>query len=410
MQKNKRLKIITGLAIVVCALCLLIKSFVAIYCESELDGGAASIIFKINPLENNLVFADKDEANFFLHHPESYTGTYLDPIFMIPLPVYIFIFLLLIAVYAKLKNPMRKTKRLIVLTIAVPLLVWIIWLFQTYDPSQKGYSADGQYSYYFETYNFNKVKPISFFYTWDIGFAGVRPPSYYYKLKIFLYDEVEKRILTSRYFGDENDIANAKWGFSDWDSSAFYLTTGVEYKLPRPINPEAIEREQREENAIDDSENQYSSSCKILYSFYGSNINTQTDTIYFERNNKTALCFYNHHLYLDDKEILCFKNVAGFGEIVYLESDKRKYLYFYPSFFYDNAKSKIEEPEIIMVTHNCGVIVEFTADNQYVFKVMAPFFDALTYCNIPSNSTYEVWDSGKRNLWYDNSETKYKAL
>jgi hypothetical protein len=79
----------------------------AIHYESELDGGEMSLVFKANPLGDNLIFEDRDEAHYFLTaHPEAYAGnTLFDFIFKIPLPVYVFIVLLLIAVRVRNKNP-----------------------------------------------------------------------------------------------------------------------------------------------------------------------------------------------------------------------------------------------------------------------------------------------------------------
>ena len=254
MKNNNFLKIILITVITVCTVCLLVKSFMAIHYMPELDGGGMSLVFKANPLGDNLIFEDRDEARYFLTtHPEAYAGNSLfDYIFKIPLPVYVFIILLLVSVWIKKKNPMLKRKQLMIPTKAIPLFIWIIWLFQSYEPTEKTYSIDNQYSYYFELYNFNRVKPISVFYTLDFGFAGVRGSYYYYKRKIILYDEVKQCVLATEYFGDKSDIEFfvEKHGFDYWVDSREFWMNKRKYRLPRPIDKQAIEQMKNKERAI----------------------------------------------------------------------------------------------------------------------------------------------------------------
>ena len=86
MQKNSFLKLSLITAIAICTVCLLVKSLIAIHYMPELDGGGMSLVFKVNPLSDNLIFEDSDEARYFLTtHPEAYAGNSLfDYIFKIP--------------------------------------------------------------------------------------------------------------------------------------------------------------------------------------------------------------------------------------------------------------------------------------------------------------------------------------
>ena len=167
------------------------------------------------------------------------------------LPFYIFFLLMLVIGYLKFKNPALKTKRLIafVLTATVPILVWIIWQFQTYEPSNKIYSIDNQYSYYLAKYNYNKIAKYHPFFFFD----GAS-----YQYKAYVYDEIEQKMLTS------GSVGNIEWndfcGFSDYDNSfcftrddRYWLISPGYYKLPRPIDPKAIEREKEREKAHTDS-------------------------------------------------------------------------------------------------------------------------------------------------------------
>lgn len=88
------------------------------------------------------------------------------------------------------------------------------------------------------------------FYTWDFGFAGVRSSYYWYKRKIYLYDEINQRVLASEYFGDMNEIEHYKMGFDYCgDSREFWMNRRM-YKLPRPIDEKAIKQIQEQEDAI----------------------------------------------------------------------------------------------------------------------------------------------------------------
>ena len=255
MRKNIFSKIGLITAISICILCLLIKSFLAVHYKSELDGGEMSLRFKINPLGNNLIFADKDEANFFLRtNPESYSGTIFNPIFNIPFPIYVFFLLLLISICVKKKNPKFKKRWLIISTIVTPILIWITWLFQTDDPSEKIYSADNQYSYYLEEYNYNLITEL---------ILGMFHEAQY---KVFVYDEITGKLLYSGYAGGKT-VLRDYFGF-DEEYDQFHITKPDYIKLPRPIDKKAIEQKQKREKAAKDSTRWAQEEKQIRIEFY----------------------------------------------------------------------------------------------------------------------------------------------
>ena len=96
-------------------------------------------------------------------------------------------------------NGKNRKKKGLLITLFF-LIVCIIWLFGTGKPaSPKVYSQDRQYSYYTAEYNFNKVPFIAFWYG-DWGFGACTPCTY--KRKVFLYDEVKKKVIKSGYGGN----------------------------------------------------------------------------------------------------------------------------------------------------------------------------------------------------------------
>ena len=274
MHKISKITLLS--AIVLCIVCLFVKSFFAIHTYPEYKGVGVNLMLKVNPWDANFVCEDRQDADMEspLHicwDEMMFIGqNTIEGIFYFPLSAYISFLVLLAAIYLKLRNPKLRKSQLIIAGTAIIIFSWVVWMFSTYEPSErlfseqnrylepseKFYSIDNQYSAYFKLYNINKIKPISIFYTFDFGFAGVRSPQYYYKRKIYLYDEIEKKVLKSRYFGDGNEIDNAKWGFIYWEKEQeFALQTGVYYKLPRPIDERILQEHIRQERAVMDSIN-----------------------------------------------------------------------------------------------------------------------------------------------------------
>ena len=142
----------------------------------------------------------------------------VEAFFSVRLPMYIFFLFLLIAIFMKWRYKRLKKRKLIISCIIISGLNWII-LYSTHSPSEKVYSVDSQYSYYFEEYNYNVIRKIvtpSFFYRTDY--------------KIFIYDEVKRKVIKSKYFGQysKNDIC--------FEENRLCLGKPDYYKLPRPIN------------------------------------------------------------------------------------------------------------------------------------------------------------------------------
>ena len=239
MRKNSFLKITLIAAIAICMLFLLIKSFLAVHYESELNGGAMNLVFKFNPLGENLIFEDRYEANFFRTYPEAYSGTIFDFIFDIPLPVHVFFLFLFVFAYMRMKNSKLKKRWLIVPAAFTPVLICIIWLFQTYDPSEEVYSVDKQYSYYLEKYNYNII------------LAKLAPFVHETGYEIFIYDESNRKNLYSRHVGGKT-VLRDYFGL-DEEEGRFYFSKTDYYKLPRPIDKKAINQEKRRKKAINDS-------------------------------------------------------------------------------------------------------------------------------------------------------------
>jgi len=124
-------------------------------------------------------------------------------------------------------------KKILTMSILLIIVVFVIWMFHTGGPSEKTYSHDGQYSYYTAVYNFNKIRFIAWWYG-DFGFGACTPCMY--KRKVFLYDEIEKKIINSGYGGSSYSAQPAFFSFA-----AFTYCYGNgdsechEWILPRPL-------------------------------------------------------------------------------------------------------------------------------------------------------------------------------
>jgi len=123
-------------------------------------------------------------------------------------------------------------KKILTISILLIIVVFVIWMFHTGEPSEKTYSDDGQYSYYTAIYNFNKIPFIAWWYG-DFGFGACTPCTY--KRKVFLYDEIEKKIINSGYGGSIYTTLPAffsSYTFNYiYDESEYY-----KWILPRPLN------------------------------------------------------------------------------------------------------------------------------------------------------------------------------
>ena len=244
--KNRLLQAIVGALIFISLFCLLAKSFIVIH--RYRDDPTVMVMMKTDPFaENSTSLRDEfheDKASpllLWMDDNQVIGEETLSAIFKLPLWAYILSSLALLSIGAYLFAEKYRWKAVLTI-LGPPTIVFTFWLFGTYDPTEKVYSADRQYSFYIEKYNYNRVRPISIFYALDFGFAGVCTPCLY-KRKIFLYDEVEKKILTSRYVGDTWSIDYDKSGFYDHDNTVFFTGAGEKYTLPRPIDEKAIELE-----------------------------------------------------------------------------------------------------------------------------------------------------------------------
>lgn len=160
-------------------------------------------------------------------------------IFETPLIIYVFFLVLLVGVYLKwvVLKPL-KMWQIIFFSIILCIGILLFWSLQTFHPSGKRYSVDKQYSYYLEEYNINKI-------------LKRRDPWYYTsRYKAFLFDEVEQKILRSKYLDPwiNSEIFSDCQGFSE-EENRFYFTGSDYYDLPRPIDKNAIELRERIENS-----------------------------------------------------------------------------------------------------------------------------------------------------------------
>ena len=156
-------------------------------------------------------------------------------IFSTPLVLYAFLLLWLIGAYLKIFVFKSLKKRYVILfPIVLSLFAIVVWMFQTNSPSEKVYTIDRQYSYYVEEYNFNKIlrKSSEYMYRTRHNVDGH---------KLFLFDEVEQKLLYSKplwWIADRFEFAEKE--------SRFYFEISDYYELPRPIDKEALARQERE--------------------------------------------------------------------------------------------------------------------------------------------------------------------
>lgn len=141
-----------------------------------------------------------------------------------------------------------------------------------------------------------------------------------------------------------------------------------------------------------------SSSCKVLYD-QRLTAYDKFDTLYFEKNNDFNLFIYQDSVYYNNKLILCFGNVAAFEEITFLISEGKRCLYFYPGFFYDLQEQESEDV-IIKAWDNCGVLIEFNKNNQYIVKKNLPYVDPTEFCSLCKISTFDLLRNDEVCLLY----------
>lgn len=146
-----------------------------------------------------------------------------------------------------MENPALKKRWLIIPTIAIPILIWVIWLFQSHNSTEKVYASDRQYSYYLEEYNYNTVL---------IKIMG--NCLYESDYKVFIIDEITGKKLRSGYAGGKT-VLRDYFGFQedipvkDSDRSGriwFHFTKTDYFELPRPYDRDAANVEKRRQKAI----------------------------------------------------------------------------------------------------------------------------------------------------------------
>ena len=245
MRKNRFLKTALIAALVVCGLCLVAKSFLAIHTYPEYKGDGVMLMIKLDPLGPDFVQEDTFRADQksplrICWDEMIFVGqNLLEGIFKVPLPVWLFVFLLLLAVLLKMQRPGLKKRWLAAGVFLPPLFVGVLWLLGTHNsPVGKTYSIDGQYSFYCKIYNYNRL---------------CRKTDY----KLIVVDEVEHRVLHAEKVM-MRDIFGYNLHFSnDGRRVCWGLDTLKYYDLPRPIDEQAVRqarlRNREREDAIRDS-------------------------------------------------------------------------------------------------------------------------------------------------------------
>ena len=153
--------------------------------------------------------------------------------FLFRVPEWTYIMILAFLTILICKSPKVKV-RVVTIIISALLIAGIIWIFGTHSPTEKVYSEDEQYSFYMERYNFNilydYIPLLSPLHTWKED-----------KYKLFLYDEIEQKLLASQYLGEI--YWQDKYGFPLYNNMRFYWGDGSYYKLPRPVDEELLLQE-----------------------------------------------------------------------------------------------------------------------------------------------------------------------
>jgi len=150
------------------------------------------------------------------------------------LVICVFLLLWLIGAYLKIFVFKSLKKRYIILfPFFLSLCAIIFWMFQTCSLWEKEYNVDRQYSFYVEECNYNKILRI----------LTYSPEKERYKL--FIFDEVEQKVLCSRTVGGGEELYTNYYRFVEKESR-FYFGGCDFFDLPRPVDKEAIARQEQE--------------------------------------------------------------------------------------------------------------------------------------------------------------------
>jgi len=120
-----------------------------------------------------------------------------------------------------------RDKNIKIIIFIIVLGAGTIFLFSTGPKSRKYYSVDEQYSVYGECYNYTSIYCV-------FSFKDCRKPG-----RLFLYDEIEKKIIGTGKTQDIGNVEDIKWSISK--NIAYFrgsesVTASNPWVLPRPIN------------------------------------------------------------------------------------------------------------------------------------------------------------------------------
>jgi hypothetical protein len=115
-------------------------------------------------------------------------------------------------------------KQIFIILLTVSLIAFLVWVYSTSGTYYKTYSPDRQYSVYAEKYNWEMLNAVM------PGGGGDHSG------KLFLYDEVKKKVIGKAETQMISRAGDIMWG----TTTAYYV--GDEYptiinpwKLPRPV-------------------------------------------------------------------------------------------------------------------------------------------------------------------------------
>jgi len=182
--------------------------------------------------------------------------------FLFKVPEWIYIMILACLTILICKSPKVKV-RVVTIIVSALLTAGILWIFGTHSPTEKVYSNDKQYSFYKERYNFNilydYIPLLSPFHTGKED-----------KYKLFLYDEIEQKLLASQYLGEI--YWQDKYGFPLYNNMRFYWGDGSYYKLPRPVIQESLSQKNERIDSINRARREEKMPPLIHYPKIGENV------------------------------------------------------------------------------------------------------------------------------------------
>lgn len=118
---------------------------------------------------------------------------------------------------------------------------------------------------------------------------------------------------------------------------------------------------------------------EILFSIQESDLNINTDTLHFLKNEQVSLYFFDNKIYNNKKKIYAFKDVEYYMELMFIKRNGNHYLYMYPK--YQNRTGPY-------IWYGLGILFEVTEEE------------------IITKSNYDYYDMSDIDLLFDYKEFK----